>query len=380
MKKSIYIFLAAACLSSCDSFLDEPMKGDYSSSTVYSSAEQAEQAVNAVYNAAAYSINLWKFGDIPSDDSKKGGNAGDQADLGYIDEWKVLSDNGAVAEFWQNTYETIARANNAIAGIESSSIDETVKTQLIGEAKFLRAFSYFQLVNIFGEVPLKLKPQSTEENVHVGFYSVEAIYEQIERDLTDAQVLPASYASTETGRVTKGAAYGLLAKAQLYQEKYSEALASINSLKSLNIYDLEDNYSDLFRLGADGVSNGNSIESVFALFFLSDQNPGLGTDALGHTGLHQIGARGAVQQQRALGQSRGKFISCHLVSSLVRRRISTNMAQVRWTEATSIFSRTVWISSRLGPNEMHWSPGSFPAKTPHSRPAWMASITGSLPY
>ena len=276
MKKAIYIFLAAACLSSCDSFLDEPMKGDYSTSTMYSSAEQAELAVNAVYNAAAYSINLWKFGDIPSDDSVKGGNAGDQADLGYIDEWNVLSDNGAVAEFWQNTYETIARANNAIAGIESSSIDEGVKAQLIGEAKFLRAFSYFQLVNIFGEVPLKLKPQSTEENVHVGFYSVEDIYEQIERDLTDAQVLPASYASTETGRATKGAAYGLLAKAQLYQGKYNEALASINSLKSLNVYDLEDDYADLFRLGADGVSNGNSIESIFALFFLSDQVPALG--------------------------------------------------------------------------------------------------------
>ena len=276
MKKTIYTLIAAAAvLSSCDSFLDEPMKGDYSTGTMYSSAEQAELAVNGIYNAAAYSINLWKFGDIPSDDAVKGGNAGDQADIGYIDELNVQSDNGAVAEFWQNTYETISRANNAINGIESSSIDESVKTQLIGEAKFLRAYSYFQLVNIFGEVPLKLEPQSSIENVHVGLSSVAAIYEQIEKDLTAAQALPVSY-TTETGRVTRGAAYGLLAKAQLYQGKYSEALSSISSLKSLGIYDLEDNYADLFKLGEDGTSNGNSIESIFAIFFLSDQVPATG--------------------------------------------------------------------------------------------------------
>ena len=277
MKKTIYIFLAAACLASCDSFLDEPMKGDYSTGTMYSSAEQAELAVNGIYNAAAYSINLWKFGDVASDDAVKGGNAGDQADIGYIDELNVQSDNGAVAEFWQNTYETISRANNAIDGIESSSIDESVKTELIGQAKFLRAYSYFQLVNIFGEVPLKLEPQSTVENVHVDLSPVDVIYGQIEDDLTDALALPVSYTS-ETGRVTRGAAYGLLAKVQLYQEKYSDALTNISNLKSLGIYDLEGNYADLFKLGEDGTSNGNSIESIFAIFFLSDQVPAVGNE------------------------------------------------------------------------------------------------------
>lgn len=277
MKKTIYILLAAAGLASCDSFLDEPMKGDYNTGTMYSSAEQAELAVNGIYNAAAYSINLWKFGDIPSDDAVKGGNAGDQADIGYIDELNVQSDNGAVAEFWQNTYETISRANNAIAGIEASSIDETVKSELLGQAKFLRAYSYFQLVNIFGEVPLKLEPQSSLDNVNVGLSSVDAIYSRIESDLTDAQALPVSYTS-ETGRVTRGAAYGLLAKVQLYQEKYTEALTSISNLKSLGIYDLEENYADLFKLGEDGTSNGNSIESIFAIFFLSDQVPEMGNE------------------------------------------------------------------------------------------------------
>lgn len=276
MKKTIFILMAAAGLCSCDAFLDEPMKGDYSSGNIYSTEEQAELAVNAVYNAAAYCINLWKFGDVASDDSEKGGNPGDQADIGYIDEWNVLSDNGAVAEFWQNTYETISRANNAISGIEASGISDDAKSRLTAEAKFLRAFSYFQLVNIFGEVPLKLLPQSSVENVHVGLSSVEKIYGQIEQDLIDAQVLPATYAGEDAGRVTKGAAYGLLAKVQLYQGKYEDALTSISNLKQLKLYDLEQDYSALFRLGEDGESNGNSIESIFAIFFLSDQVPAMG--------------------------------------------------------------------------------------------------------
>ena len=156
MKRLIYVFLVLAGLSSCDDFLTEDLKGDYNSTNILSNEEQAQLAVNAIYNAAAYSINLWKFGDVASDDAVKGGNDGDQAEIGYIDDFTVQSDNGVIAEFWQNTYETISRANNVIDGIKNTPMDATKKEQMIAEAKFLRAYSYFQLVNIFGEVPLKL--------------------------------------------------------------------------------------------------------------------------------------------------------------------------------------------------------------------------------
>lgn len=267
MKRLIYVFLVLAGLSSCDDFLTEDLKGDYNSTNILSNEEQAQLAVNAIYNAAAYSINLWKFGDIASDDAVKGGNDGDQAEIGYIDDFTAQSDNGVIAEFWQNTYETISRANNVIDGIKNTPMDATKKEQMIAEAKFLRAYSYFQLVNIFGEVPLKLYPQNSDKNIYVGLSSVEGIYTQIEKDLTDAVVLPVSYAVTETGRATRGAAYGLLAKAQLYQKKYGEALTSIQNLESLNLYDL-DSYENLFKLG-----NENSIETIFAICFLSNQVP-----------------------------------------------------------------------------------------------------------
>lgn len=267
MKRLIYVFLVLAGLSSCDDFLTEDLKGDYNSTNILSNEEQAQLAVNAIYNAAAYSINLWKFGDVASDDAVKGGNDGDQAEIGYIDDFTAQSDNGVIAEFWQNTYETISRANNVIDGIKNTPMDATKKEQMIAEAKFLRAYSYFQLVNIFGEVPLKLYPQNSDKNIYVGLSSVEGIYTQIEKDLTDAVFLPVSYAVTETGRATRGAAYGLLAKAQLYQKKYGEALTSIQNLESLNLYDL-DSYENLFKLG-----NENSIETIFAICFLSNQVP-----------------------------------------------------------------------------------------------------------
>lgn len=253
----------SSVMVSCDDFLTEDLKGDFTSQNITSTEESADQVITGVYNAAAYSINLWKFGDVASDDAVKGGNPGDQADLTYIENFTAGADNGVLSEFWQNTYETIARANKAIELLKGKDFETA--PQMINEARFLRAYSYFQLVNIFGKVPLKL---TTE--VMTPLASIEEIYAAIEKDLAAATALPATYGASDTGRATSGAAWGLLAKAQLYQGKYSEALKSIEKLKQLNLYSL-DNYANLFKLG-----NENSPEAIFAIRFLSDQVPAIG--------------------------------------------------------------------------------------------------------
>lgn len=263
------MLVGALAFTSCDNFLTEDLKGDFNASNIYSTEVFAQQSVNSIYEAARYSINLWKFGDITSDDAVKGGKPGDQPSLDDVNLLDVKNDNGAIKEFWQNTYETISRANNAIDGITGKNF--ATGDRMIGEAKFLRAYSYFQLVNIFGSVPLKLLPQNKEENIQIGLSSVDKIYVQIERDLNDAAAaLPAKYDAGSTGRATKGAALGLLAKAQLYQQKYAEALESINALKALDVYSL-DEYENLFRLG-----NENSPEVIWALRFKSLEVPAMG--------------------------------------------------------------------------------------------------------
>jgi starch-binding outer membrane protein, SusD/RagB family len=259
-------------LTACDNFLDESTKGSFTSENIYSTSAEAETALNGVYNAATYCINLWKFGDVASDDAVKGGADGDQSDIGYLDDFSADADNGVILAFWENTYETITRANNVISGVSSSTgISSTLKERYINEAKFFRAFSYFQLVNIYGKVPLKLYSQNSSENINVALSSIDSVYAQIDRDLTAATALPSSYSSSDAGRITKGAAFGLLAKSQLYQKKYTASLASIDSLENLGVYSLESNYATLFKEG-----NADSPEAIFAIRFLSGQNPSLG--------------------------------------------------------------------------------------------------------
>lgn len=273
MKKNlIFAVLTVFSLSACSDFLDEKLKGDYNSDIIYSNGEQAQLAVNGIYNAATYTTDLWKFGDVASDDAIKGGSDGDKAEINYIDDFSANSDNGMIIEFWQAAYESIARANNVIANVPGVDMNTTLRDRFVAEAKYFRALGYFNLVNIFGEVPLKLYPQISPENIHVPLSTVAKIYAQIEKDLTEAaSALPGSYGGTDIGRVTQGAAYGLLAKAQLYQKNYSGALSSIQLLDASFKYDLVHDYANLFRLGSE-----DSVETVFAIRFLSDENPGLG--------------------------------------------------------------------------------------------------------
>lgn len=255
---------------SCESFLDESLKGGYTSENYYTTAGKAEMAVNAIYNSL-YGNILWMFGDVASDDSVKGGADGDQPQINEIDQFTATADNGSVGTFWKDTYETIARANNAIDAISAMQLDEKVAAGYIGQAKFLRAYSYFNLVNVFGKVPLKTKPQNKSENIHVGLSEISAIYAQIDADLTDAA---ASLSDVKDGHANRTAAYALLAKSKVFQGKYDEALAAINALEDIAAgYDLEPNYSDLFKSGGE-----DSIESIFAIRYGNNKIASMGNN------------------------------------------------------------------------------------------------------
>ena len=263
-------------LNGCNDFLTEELKGDFSSATFYQNDKQAVQALNGVYQAITFSSfnnAVWVFGDIASDDAEKGGNPGDQTEIKYIDEFIADADNGIISNYWAFSYEIIARANNVIANVPGVTMDEALKNRIIGEAKFLRAYSYFNLVNIFGKVPLKLLPQLTHATIHVPLSEVSDIYLQIERDLSDAAtVLPVSYTSDNLGRATRGAALGMLGKVSLYQGKWQAAITSFQQVEALRMYRLLPDYADIFRL-----ANENSSESIFEIQHLSNQNPFTGS-------------------------------------------------------------------------------------------------------
>ena len=160
MKKTkILIGLFILSLTGCDKYLEENPQGIFSSATFYKSQDDALVALNGVYNSAAF-VNpmnqLWVFGDVASDDAVKGGQPYTVIDAQAIDQFNYKQTNTVLADVWQYYYEGISRANYVLYYVPAISMDAVLKNQILGEARFLRAYFYFNLVNIYGAVPLKL--------------------------------------------------------------------------------------------------------------------------------------------------------------------------------------------------------------------------------
>lgn len=272
----IFSTLFILSLSSCHNFLDENLQGTFSSATFYKSESDALVAITGVYNATAFvnTMNqLWVFGDVASDDAVKGGLAGDQSDIQYIDQFNYVRTNTVLANVWQYYYDGISRANYVLYYVPAIGMDATLKSRILGEAKFLRAYFYFNLVNIYGEIPMKLSPPLSASVINLPKSPVASIYAQIEADLTDAsKSLSNSYSGTDVGRATKGAAFGLLAKARLYNQDWNGALVAINSLEASTSYSLVSVYKNNFL-----DSTQNNVESIFEIQHLSQQSPSLGS-------------------------------------------------------------------------------------------------------
>jgi hypothetical protein len=267
------VFIIAVLTLGCSDFLEENLQGTYSNSTFYQTESHAELALTAVYNIASFSNpanNIWVFGDVSSDDATKGGNPGDQTSIQFIEDFDYLPSNGYLKDLWTQYYEGITRANYLLYHIDDIKMDADYKKQLEGEALFMRSFFYFQLVNVFGEVPFKLNPPLTPSDVHVPLSTVAFIYDQLEIDVTKAA--SGLTASVSIGRATKGSALGLLAKIRLFREDYQGCLDAITDIDALGIYALMPKYRDNFTLG-----NQNNEESLFEVQHLSGAAPKLGS-------------------------------------------------------------------------------------------------------
>jgi hypothetical protein len=278
MKKSIIIIAAFILVigTGCSDFLDEHLEGTYSSATFYKTEAHAQLAIAGVYNTASFvstDNKLWVIGDVASDDATKGGGAGDQTDIQFIDEFNYTRSNGVLDRIWKRYYEGISRANYLLHYGPDITMDAHLRDRILGEAKFLRAYFYFNLVNIFGGVPLKLNPPLNSSDINRPVSTAGAVYTQIEMDLKEAiPVLEATYTGLDVGRATKGAALGLLAKSYLFQQKWSDVLATITQIDQLGLYNLQQVYKNNFI-----DSTQNNSESLFEIQHLSNQVPKTGS-------------------------------------------------------------------------------------------------------
>jgi starch-binding outer membrane protein, SusD/RagB family len=277
----ILAFLATVTFSSCSDFLEEDVRGQENLDTYFQSEADAEAFLTGCYNAITYHgwwqiENFWILTDMCSDDLWMGNTTQEQS--GYISlahYQGVGQSNGTVSNFWQYRYKGILRCNIAIENIPNASIlDENKKNRLIAEAKFLRAYFYFELVKNFGGVPIIDGFLLPEEVTGISRSSVEDVYALIEKDLTDAaDVLPqrSELAASDVGRATRGAALGMLGKAYLYQDKFEEAKTTLQIVINEKEYGLMSDFGDVWSLDAE-----NNQESLFEVQNAYDETYDLG--------------------------------------------------------------------------------------------------------
>ncbi len=271
-KSIIFTGLLAFMSAGCKTYLDEPLLGNYSDGTFFRTEAQAVLAINAAYTPLTFSSDrnqLWVFGDVASDDAAKGGDPGDQADIGLVDDFRIFPSNGPIESEWGELYEGIARCNQVLVRVPGITMTEAVKTRILGEARFLRALYYFYLANIYGPVPLLLEPKNADQ-LQIPQSPVATIYEQgIEPDLQEAiRNLPATVEGGNVGRATKGAATALLAKAYLYQQKWQQAATTAGQVQAIGNYALLPVYSQNFNQATK-----NNREAIFSVQHLTGQVP-----------------------------------------------------------------------------------------------------------
>lgn len=201
---------------------------------------------------------------IRSDDADKGSTPADGGTNAIsMDNFPVLPNNGFVNTIWVGYFNLVNKANIALDQVRNNRdiiATPEVKAQSEAEARFLRAYAYFNLVRFFGRVPIVdsvFTNAAAQSNVAQN--SPEQVYAFIETDLTYAAAnLPLSWEARFVGRVTKGAANGLLAKVYLTQRKWAPALAAAGQVINSGVYDLSTSYDRIFREEGE-----NSKESVF---------------------------------------------------------------------------------------------------------------------
>ena len=278
MKSQLKIhIISMACLltavSCSDSYFDRYPSDQLTEGTFFQGPENVKMMLNDAYTTlrSVYQY-IYYVGDLPSDDSynSKFNNSSDHI---TINESNVTAANSALDFLWANSYNTIARCNMALEQIEKITIDETVKQNYRNEAKFIRALTYFNMVRIFGDVPLVLKDVKTsEEAFSYGREPLENVYAQIVDDLASAKSLPSSYTRNEDkGRATQWAAKALLAKVQLTRRNFQAAKTELEDVINHSPHKLLDTYADIFE-----ADNPNNDEIIFAIQYARGFDPDMG--------------------------------------------------------------------------------------------------------
>jgi hypothetical protein len=251
--------------TACDKdLLDQVNPNQPTTESFWRNGDDAVKGVNAVYSGlqqlGTYRRWLNFAFDLRADDGFSTSPWGELADFTRFTQGNY---NFEVSQnLWRDHYRAIWRANQVLAYVPAISMDEALKRRVLAEARFLRGLYYFNLVTLYGNVPLALQPSDPQS---LPAQASEAqVWEQIITDLQAAKAdLPVSYSATnDVGRATKGAATTLLGKVYMQNRQWALASAQLQEVISGNRYRLTTSYTDNFRHTTE-----NNSESIFEVQF-----------------------------------------------------------------------------------------------------------------
>lgn len=282
----ILLFLSSFMLFSCTkSFLDVPVQGG---ATTSSDPDLAMKLVTGSYNSLLQG-DSWGSGDvhgfafvsvtdIASDDADKGSTADDQkVPVGDIDDFNLTATNKFAETLWSGHYNAIGTINQALLALSTANIDATTKAKLIAEVKFLRGYLYFNMVRMYGDVPLVLRvPKDQQDANNDPAFQTRAnkqiVYDTIIADLQFAANNLPLKSGYPIGHANKGAAESMLAKVYMYLQNWQKVYDLTEDVMMSKQYKLVD-YSILWRQIGD-----NCVESIFEIETGSFNNSNLGTN------------------------------------------------------------------------------------------------------
>lgn len=289
MKKLHYIIiLFFIILSSCKKVIDLYPESNLNTGTFYSNNDEVKAGLTGCYNSLQRPIyREWQFTELRSDNSYMGSTGSTNSfnrDLSDLDEFIPATTNNAIYQYWLDTYYSIRSCNIVLqklgvnydpaSGTISLSninipISDVNRKQFAGEALFIRAYHYFNLVRLYGGVFLVHTPISPLESKTMNRSSVADIYKLIVADLSTASTYMNSLKfsqipATDKGRATSWAAKALLGKVYLTQNKKTEAIAQLQDVVTNSGYGLQPTYAGIFSTATE-LTN----EIIFAISFKS---------------------------------------------------------------------------------------------------------------
>lgn len=284
---SRYLFVLVIALAflpvSCDNdLLDQVNANTVSTGTFWGNADDVQLAVNGMYHPIT---NTYFWGRIIHTGAMLRSDVFNVRPFGPNTAMSTFQGEAGAArwstEIWQEPFKAIFRANAVLENTNATNVpDETQRNAFLGQAYFMRAFSYWYMVNLYGEVPLVTETAKSSDDFFPSKASKADVWAQIIADFTQAEaLLPSEWTdAADKGRPTSGAATVFIGKSHLYQGNWADAETAFMKVVNSGDYALLDatNYMDNFT-----ETNENNVESIFELQFLGQEAFAWGVDIPG---------------------------------------------------------------------------------------------------